>query len=174
MSDAKNSHPDAARAAVEDDRKETDGERLNRSWNEILQELRVTQTGTQIISGFLLTLPFQGRFTELNSFQVTLYLALVGVAALATTVGLGPVGLHRSLFGRHNKDRTVAIGHRLLSATVTLVALLAAGVVLFIFEVVVGLVAGIVAGAAIFVVLVLVLVVLPRSARARKNTSDPR
>jgi hypothetical protein len=60
----------------------------------------------------------------------------------------------------------VAIGNRLLEVTLTLVALLTAGVVMFIFDIVASLLAGIMAGAAMFVVLLLVLVILPRIARA--------
>ncbi len=37
---------------------ETDDQKLTRNLNELLQELRVTQTGVQILTGFLLTLPF--------------------------------------------------------------------------------------------------------------------
>ena len=48
-------------------RNETDDERYDRNWVEILQELRVTQTGTQIISGFLLTLAFQKRFSRIDA-----------------------------------------------------------------------------------------------------------
>ena len=39
---------------------------MDRNWNEMLQELRVTQTGTQILTGFLLAIAFQNRFTELT------------------------------------------------------------------------------------------------------------
>jgi len=34
------------------DRHETETERLDRNWDDILQELRVMQTGTQLIRGF--------------------------------------------------------------------------------------------------------------------------
>ena len=37
---------------------ESESQRLTRNLNELLQELRVTQTGVQILTGFLLTLPF--------------------------------------------------------------------------------------------------------------------
>src|SRR5439155_6937869 len=40
---------------------ESPTERLDRNWNDILQELRVVQTGVQLLTGFLLTLPFQQR-----------------------------------------------------------------------------------------------------------------
>ena len=49
-----------------DGRDETLDERMDRNWNEMLQELRVTQTGTQILTGFLLAIAFQNRFTELD------------------------------------------------------------------------------------------------------------
>src|SRR5699024_8412941 len=55
-------------------RHETKDERSDRNWGELLQELRVTQTGAQILTGFLLTVPFQSRFTELDDVQVTAYL----------------------------------------------------------------------------------------------------
>ena len=60
---------DAATAGIapvdstDDGRDESAADRLDRNWNELLQELRVMQTGVQILSGFLLTVPFQQRFT---------------------------------------------------------------------------------------------------------------
>lgn len=159
--------------ATEDGRNETPAERSDRNWNDILQELRVTQTGTQIISGFLLTLAFQPRFSELDQEQVVVYLVLVCLAAASTALGLAPVGLHRTLFHRHEKARMVIIGNRLLVATLWLVSILASGVVLFIFDVVVGREAGAMAGAATGAVLVIVLVVLPWIAQ-RGRGSSPR
>jgi hypothetical protein len=41
-------------------------EQLTRNFDELLQELRVTQTGVQILTGFLLTLPFTDRFQDLD------------------------------------------------------------------------------------------------------------
>ena len=43
-------------------RNESAVEKLDRNWMELIQELRVLQTGVQILGGFLLTLPFQARF----------------------------------------------------------------------------------------------------------------
>lgn len=78
-----------------DGRDKSANERADRNWTEILQELRVTQTGIQLISGFPLAVAFQSRFTELDSFQLALYLTLVGLAAAATLLGLAPVVMHR-------------------------------------------------------------------------------
>ena len=48
----------------ENDRDESRAERLDRNWIELIQELRVAQTGVQVLAGFLLTLPFSARFLE--------------------------------------------------------------------------------------------------------------
>lgn len=149
-------------------RNETDDERYDRNWVEILQELRVTQTGTQIISGFLLTLAFQQRFSELDPYQVVVYVVLVLLAAASASLGLAPVSLHRTLFGRHEKKKIVAIANGILKATLFVIAILTAGVVLFILDVVVGRAAGIVAGVATIVFLGILLAVMPRMVRSSR------
>src|SRR5882757_4347870 len=45
-------------------RPETDLQRWDRNFSELLQELRVAQTGVQILFGFLLTVPFSARFSQ--------------------------------------------------------------------------------------------------------------
>jgi hypothetical protein len=135
-----------------DGRDETEMERLDRNWTEILQELRVIQTGTQILTGFLLTVAFQQRFTDLDQFQVDVYLALVVVAAAATVLGLAPVSLHRTLFRRKAKAAIVALADRILKVTLVVVALTLSGTILLIFDVVIGRSAGLIAGAITFVV----------------------
>lgn len=147
-------------------RPETKNQRLDRNWAEILQELRVALTGTQIVSGFLLALAFQQRFTELDGYQLVVYLVLVALAALATALGLAPVVLHRALFRKLEKDRVVRLGSRYLTATAILVAVLAVGVSHLIFDFVVGRTAGIIAAAAALVS-VLTLWVLPLTMRER-------
>lgn len=134
-------------ADTRDGRKETRDERSDRNWNELLQELRVTQTGTQIISGFLLTLAFQQRFTDLDTFQRNTYLTLVAMAAVSTLLGLAPAIIHRLLFRRHEKTAIVTTGNRILLAVIIIVTVLTAGVVEFLFDVVAGRGAGYVAGA---------------------------
>ena len=135
-----------------DGRDETEMERLDRNWTEILQELRVIQTGTQILTGFLLTLAFQQRFTDLDQFQVNVYLGLVVVAAAATVLGLAPVSLHRTLFRRRAKAAIVTWANRILKITIVVVALTLSGTLLLIFDVVIGRAAGVIAGVATLVV----------------------
>src|ERR1700753_3199988 len=84
-----------------DQRGETQLERLDRNWADLLQELRVVQTGVQLLTGFLLTLPFQARFAGLGEFQQDVYLVTVGSAVAATGFLIAPVTIHRVLFRRH-------------------------------------------------------------------------
>jgi hypothetical protein len=148
-------------------RRETANERSDRNWNEILQELRVTQTGTQILTGFLITLAFQQRFTSLDQYQLVLYLILVSLAAATTALGLAPVSLHRLLFQQGVKGRIVSFGDLILKMTLAAVAILVVGVVLFIFDVVVGRAAGVIAGLASAVGIVFIWITVP--SRLRKQ-----
>ncbi len=121
-----------------DGRSETATERYDRNWNELLQELRAVQTGTQILSGFLLAVAFQPRFEELDPYAHALYLCLVIAAGLATLLGLAPVMLHRALFRQHAKQRLVRTANRLLIAQIAVVSFIAAGVTGLIFDVAAG------------------------------------
>ena len=150
---------------------ETADDRLERNWTEILQELRVTQTGTQILTGFLLTLAFQQRFTDLSQVQVDIYLVLVIVAGLTTALGLAPVSLHRTLFREGAKAQIVHVGDIILKATLVGVALVLTGTVLLIFDVVIGLTAAVIAASGTLVVIVLVWVLLPLLVRPQRNRS---
>lgn len=126
-------------ADPDDGRDESENERLDRNWNEILQELRVTQTGTQILTGFLLAIAFQPTFDELEAYQQRIYLVLVVVAVVTTALGLAPVSLHRSLFRQRAKRAVVQLGHVILRLVLLGVGLVLTGTVLLIFDVVLGL-----------------------------------
>ena len=58
------------------------GALLDRNWNELLQELRVAQTGVQILTAFLLTVPFSAAFDALSDERRMVY---VGVLMSAMT-----------------------------------------------------------------------------------------
>lgn len=126
-------------------RSETPFERADRNWNEILQEARVIQAGTQIIGGFLLAMAFQPRFEELDIYQLVIYLVLVTLAGFATALGLALVMMHRRLFGKRKKIEVVRAGNRLLIANMVVVAVLASLVTGLIFDFVLGHAAGLAA-----------------------------
>jgi hypothetical protein len=147
---------------TDDGREETDEERMDRRWQDQLQELRVMQTGVQLLAGFLLTLPFQGAFADLDDVQVGMYLALVGLAALTTLCVVTPVSVHRRLSGERAKEKVVAAGQKALVAALCGVALLVVGMLVFIVDVVVGRTTGLVVGAVGALVALTLLVVVPR------------
>lgn len=138
MSDQRDARPG-------DGRDETPNERADRNWNELLQELRVTQTGTQLISGFLLAVAFQSRFPSMDRYQLGLYLALVGLAAASTLLGLALVMVHRTHFAKLVKRHIVTVGNRLLIVNMVVVILLTAGVTSLIFDFALSRVAGTIA-----------------------------
>jgi hypothetical protein len=159
---------------VSDDVDRTDGrdeslnERMDRNWNEILQELRVTQTGTQIFTGFLLTIAFQARFSELTTFQVRVYLILVTAAVLTTALGLAPVSLHRSLFREGAKMIIVQTAHIILRIMLAGIAIILIGTVLLIFDLVVDRRAALVAAGVTLLVLI-ILAALPAAVRSGRR-----
>ena len=116
-------------------RRELPGERLDRHWSEILQELRVAQTGVQILSGFLLTVPFQSRFPELTDGERLWFLVVV-VGACATTVTmLSPVLLHRTLFRKQVREVLVRVADVMLQISFGLLAVVVTGAVGLVVEI---------------------------------------
>jgi hypothetical protein len=155
-----------------DGREESLNQRMDRNWNEILQELRVTQTGTQIFTGFLLTIAFQQRFGELTTFQTRVYLILVVAAVLTTALGLAPVNLHRALFRRGAKVTIVQTAHVIMRFTLVGVAVMLIGTVLLIFDLVVGRTAALVM-AGLTLLAVIILAMLPRLGGASRRRHSP-
>jgi MFS family permease len=90
-----------------DPRDESEAARLDRNLAELLQELRVAGLGVQVLFGFLLSLPFTSRFSQLSPGQRNLYLATLVLAAVATALLLGPVAYHRLVFRQGQKERLV-------------------------------------------------------------------
>jgi len=154
-------------------RRETETERMDRNWNELLQELRVTQTGVQILTGFLLTLPFQQRFTELDTFQVTVFCVAVLLSATATALIVAPVSYHRLLFRQRKKALLVRDSDRLARAGLLILALAVSAVVLLVFDVAVSRRLGIICSAAVLLVFVVLWLVLPLAGLRASNLRAP-
>jgi hypothetical protein len=148
----------------EDGRDESLDERLDRNWGEILQELRVTQNGAQILTGFLLAIAFQTKFDTLTEFQNDVYLVLVSAAVATTALGLAPVNLHRGLFRKHKKSIVVGMAHIILRIMLVGVGVTLTGAVLLIFDVAVGRSAALLA-AALTLLMVIVIATLPVALR---------
>lgn len=153
-----------------DDRHESEDERLDRKYDDLIQELRVMQTGAQLTAGFLLTLPFQSSFADLSTFQVRLYLALVLLAAVTTALVMSAVAVHRRLSGEHVKEKVVIASHRITIGVLTTISLLITGMVLLIFDVVVGAPWSYLWTGGIAAVVVVLLVVVPHLLRHGART----
>ena len=107
---------DAARVASERaarSRDETDVERLDRNLIELLQEVRVVQTGVQVLFAFLLTVPFSARFDEITDFQRGAYFAALVGSAAASVLLIAPTAVHRILFRLGQKEYMVEVSNRL-------------------------------------------------------------
>lgn len=152
---------------VDDGRDETPAERYDRNWIEVLQELRVLQTGTQILTGFLLALAFQPAFAALSPGAKSFYLVLVVLSALSSIIALAPVSVHRILFRRHAKRTVVEYGHVALLTALVTVSVLLVGVVAFVFDVVVGVGASISAAAGLAALILIGWLIVPSIIRAR-------
>ncbi|MFI5724676.1 MULTISPECIES: DUF6328 family protein [Streptomyces] len=94
-------------------REETEDERADRQWTELLQELRVAQTGVQILFGFLLAVVFQPRFGDLSELDRDIYVVTVVLGSATVAALIGPVTYHRLLTGRRMKPETVIWASRM-------------------------------------------------------------
>jgi hypothetical protein len=155
-----------------DGRDETPNERADRNWDELMQELRVMQTGTQILTGFLLAVAFQQRFTDMDELQRDLYLVLVALAAAATVLSLAPVGMHRALFGRRRKPELVRIAARIVRIDLFVIGVLTAGVTTLIVDFTVNRTAGIVALVASLLAVAALWLWLPTSVKDSRSGSE--
>ncbi|CAL9369503.1 DUF6328 family protein [Streptomyces griseomycini] len=94
-------------------RNETEDERADRMWQELIQEVRVAQMGVQILFGFLLTVVFTPKYAGLSDTDQTIYIVTVVLGACATGALIGPVSLHRLVSGRRIKPQAVQWASRL-------------------------------------------------------------
>lgn len=148
-------------------RQETLEERSDRNWVELLQELRVMQTGVQILTGFLLILPFQSRFQDLDDFQRNVYLVDLLTCIVATGLFVAPVAIHRALFRKHLKQPVVTVGDRMTRAALVLLAIALSCTALLVYDVVLDRTAGLIVGTGCAVLLLFLWAVLPVIVRRR-------
>jgi hypothetical protein len=121
---------------AEDD--ESENEKTTRRWTEMLQELRVAQTGVQVLTGFLLTVPFTQRFPELDKTDTTAYLVVVSASILAAGLLISPVAFHRVLFGKREKEWLVEAANHAARGGLVMLAITMGGVVFLVFDLIVG------------------------------------
>ncbi len=140
---------------------------ITRNLNELLQELRVLQTGVQILTGFLLTVPFTERFASLDATQERIYLGILVAAVLTTLVIVAPVCYHRLLFRQGEREWIVAAAQRCALVGLIGLATVSAAVVLLVFDIVLGTAAALTAATAVAIAFVVVWAAVPLRGRER-------
>jgi Family of unknown function (DUF6328) len=120
------------------ERGESPLQRADRAYGEILQEVRVAQTGVQILFAFLLTLAFTNRFRSVTPFQRDVYVVSLMLSAAATALLIAPAAFHRVVYRRKLKQHLVQSANRLALAGLGLLVLAMTSAVLLILDVVLG------------------------------------
>lgn len=146
---------------------ETERQRWQRNFLELLQELRVAQTGVQILFAFLLILAFSPGFDGQEPFNQVIYLVALLSAAGATALIIAPVAYHRALFRRSQKPNLVWYAHRMAYAGLMLLIVAMGSAVLLATDVVLPRPVAVTVSAATFLVFALLWVVLPLLRRWR-------
>jgi len=112
-------------------REESEAERLDRNFDDLLQELRVSQNGTQILFAFLLTVPFSNGFEKVTSFQRGVYFTALLLAGMSAAMLIAPAAMHRMLFRRGLKKQLVHAATRVtLGGQIILIGAVATSVFL--------------------------------------------
>jgi hypothetical protein len=155
-------------------RNETQLERCDRNLVELMQEVRVVQTGVQVLFAFLLTAPLAPRFPELTEFQKLTYFGTLLAAGAAAVLLIAPTAYHRILFRLGDKEHLVQVANRFTLAGLTFVALSMVGALLLVTDLLfdaVAIVVGTTALAALGCVLFWCLAPLLRRARLQGSAA---
>jgi hypothetical protein len=120
-------------------RGETPMQRVDRAYGEILQEVRVAQTGVQILFAFLLTLAFSAGFRTVTQFQRDIYVMTLMLCVAATALLIAPAAFHRIVYRRRLKRHLVQVASRLALAGLILLLLAVISALLLTLDVVTGM-----------------------------------
>jgi hypothetical protein len=134
---------DPRSSEISDTRHETPLERLDRNLEELTGELRVVVTGVQVLFAFLLIVPFNTGFAHVGSFEQTVYIVTLILAALAIVCTLAPSAQHRFLFRHDDKSYLVFNSNRVVIAGLAFLALAMCGCLLLVTTKIFGVTAGI-------------------------------
>ena len=147
-------------------------ERVDRNLVELLQEVRVVQTGVQVLFAFLLTAPLAARFHELSAFQRLAYFATLLASGAAAILLIAPTAYHRILFRLGDKEHLVTVANRFTLAGLACVAVSITGALLLVTDLIFAgtiVVIATTAIAAVTCVLFWCLAPLRRRARLRRG-----
>ncbi|HEY1568532.1 MAG TPA: DUF6328 family protein [Solirubrobacteraceae bacterium] len=132
---------------AEQERDESQPERLDRNTVELLNELRIAGTGIQVMFAFLLVVPFNTGWKQVDGFERTVYFVTLLVVALAAFLLMAPPIHHRILFRHGEKPFLIRIGNYMAIGGMVCLGLGFVGILVLISDVVVGGAAPAVVGA---------------------------
>ena len=113
-------------------RNETTLERSDRNLVELLQEVRVVQTGVQVLFGFLLMAPLTAGFRRLGPVLQKEYFVTLLLAAAGAMLLIAPTAFHRVLFRCNDKEYLIRVANRLTIAGLAAVGLAMVGSIVFV------------------------------------------
>ena len=149
------------------ERDENEAERLDRHWHELLQELRLAQTGTQILFAFLLTIAFSQPFRDSDRFTHLVFAGTLVTSAVAAGLFLAPVAFHRMVFQQRLRDRMIPIADRLTSAGLVFLVVAIAGGLLLALDVALSRTVALAIAGGVLLLFVVLWYVLPAWVRRR-------
>jgi hypothetical protein len=154
---------------AEDSTREDPHERTTRELIELLQELRIVIPGVQVLFAFLLTVPFNQGFSNLDSLQRGVFFATLLCTAAATALLIAPSAHHRLLFRQGVREQRLKMGN--LLAILGLVFLVPAmvGVVFVITDLIFGMTVALVVTVAMALLFSLLWFILPLPYRGNKK-----
>ncbi|TDC49098.1 hypothetical protein E1212_19175 [Jiangella ureilytica] len=124
-------------AEVRYKRDEDQAERYDRHWNELLQELRIAQTGVQILFAFLLTIAFTSPFrNDSDEFAHDVFAVTIVLAAMSMALLIAPVSFHRMVYKKKLRDRMIPMASKMTAGGLFLLMLAVCGGLLLALDVV--------------------------------------
>jgi hypothetical protein len=157
-------------------RNETELERCDRNLVELLQEVRVVQTGVQVVFAFLLTAPMTQVFHHLEASVRAEYFVTLSLTATAAILLIAPIACHRLLFRLGDRGFRVVVANRLTLAGLVAVGLSMVGEMAFVADVLFAGSAVVLVGAVAANSCVALRVALPlaRTRELRRRAAHPR
>ncbi|HEX6116401.1 MAG TPA: DUF6328 family protein [Solirubrobacterales bacterium] len=148
---------------------ETEKERLDRNFQELLQGLRVALPGVQVLFAFLLVVPFQQGYADVTDFQQKIYFGTLLCTAVASACLIAPPVRHRLLFRQGVKDWILFNSNSVVQVGFVFLAIAISGVILLISDFIYDSTAAVIATTGIGLILAWLWFVSPLIERAKEG-----
>jgi len=123
---------------------------LARNINDLLQELRVSLAGVQILFGFLLSIVFTDTYQRASDVQHGAHLVAVSFALMSMALMTAPAAWHRLLFRQRQRSEILRVSNRFAIAGLGCLAIAMSSAIFLLADVVLGGWSAILAGALTF------------------------